>query len=94
MSHRAGTSNGRIPYEHGAIEESLLVKTIDASTGSRTDSGSATGSGEVLTPTAGPGGLISILKGLEIEKSLVDYAPTTLGETPRRRAPRRLSLDR
>lgn len=26
--------------------------------------------------------------------SLVDYAPTTVSETPRRRAPRRLSLDR
>jgi hypothetical protein len=29
-----------------------------------------------------------------VVKSLVDYAPTTVSETPRRRAPRRLSLDR
>ena len=29
-----------------------------------------------------------------VVKSLVDYAPTTVSETPRRRAPRRLSLNR
>jgi DEAD/DEAH box helicase domain-containing protein len=76
------------------MEESLLVKTIldgpGPSTPSPTDSRSGTGSsgsGAALAPTGGTGGLIGILKGLEIEKSLATdpvvvalrYYPATTG---------------
>ena len=52
------TPNGLPPYEHGAMEESLPVKTIG--------DGPAHES-KALARDGGPGGLISILKGLEID---------------------------
>ena len=82
------TPNGPPAYEHGAMEESLSVKVI----GERPGSDSGAGSGPDAESTAlardsGTGGLISILKGLEIEKSLATdpvvvalrYYPATTG---------------
>ena len=68
------------------MEESLPVKTIGDGPGSGSGSGSGSES-TALARDGGPGGLISILKGLEIEKSLATdpvvvalrYYPATSG---------------